>query len=344
MITLTWAFDIFAILLSVASFFLNMRQAKAFKREDDLFGKLCLISVAIAAFKIIEDTITPGLNVEELKYGSIISGYFYDVFDLGLLFIWILFVDFMIYRSEDHLRIIKPDILKILLPVTAVETFLAAAALYGTLLLDMKRTVPLMIWVIVSYYILTMIKAILLIISIKKLSDYRRWRKGPVMFRGMPFYIPIFWGFLITFILAYRIDLNPLATGIGIFLLYLSMNAERRYIDSETGFFSKEYLSLLSGTYKNKNYEGGLGILVSTDGDTKVIIDILKKSKPTELDIIRISKGEFFLVGVRKPRSVLEIFKKNMNETAKEEGINLSVKYDLYGKGENAEELFKRLV
>ncbi len=125
---------------------------------------------------------------------------------------------------------------------------------------------------------------------------------------------------------------------------HLSMRMERKYIDSETGFFSPEYLSLLSGTYKNKNYEGGLGILISTEDDTTVIIDILKKSKPTELDIIRISKGTFFLVGDKKPRSVLEIFKQNLNETAKEEGINLSVKYDLRGKGENAEELLERLV
>ncbi len=343
MTILTWVFDILAILLSVAAFCLNRKEAKAFKREDDLFGKLCLISVGLAFFKIIEDSITPGLNIEGLKYGAIISGYFYDIFDLGLLFIWILFVDFMIYRSEDHLRIIRPAIFKKLLIITAAETALAVVALYGTGLADNKRNIILSIWVIASYYLLTIIKVILLIISIRDLSDFRKRRKGPVTFRGMPFYIPIFWGWLISLILVYRIDLNPLATGIGLILLYLSLRKERKYIDSETGFFSAEYLTLLAGVDKKRNYEGGFGILADTDDEANIAINILKRSKPEGVDVIRVSKGTFFLVGERRSKNVLEILRRNLDEAAKEAGINLSVSYDLRDEGEDAKALFNRL-
>lgn len=343
MTIMIWVFDIFAVLLSIASFFLDRRETKAFQREDDLFGKLCLISVAIAVFRIIEDIITPGLNVEELKYGSIIVGYFYNVFDLGLLFIWILFVDFMIYRSEDHLRVIKPGYIKILIGITVIETIIGAFALYAIRLSEIRRSLPLEIWVKVSFYALTFVKIVLLVISLKNLSDYRKVRKGPLMFRGMPFYTPIFWGWLITLILDYRIDLNPLATGLGVFLLYLSLRKERKYIDSETGFFSAEYLTLLSGADKNRNYENGIGIVVNANDDTKAAINILKRAKPDGLDIIRISKETFFLVGEKKSKFVIEAFTQNLNETAKEDGINLSVDYGMREDGESAEALLERL-
>ncbi|MCR5452856.1 MAG: hypothetical protein K6F00_09535 [Lachnospiraceae bacterium] len=347
MIIITWAFDMIAILLSVGAFILNIRDAKPYKTIDDLFGRLCMISIVISVLKIVEDTISPGMNVESLSYSSLIIGYLYDMFDVVLLFVWILFVDFMIYRSEDHLRIIRPGNIKLLTVISVMETVLFIMALHGLTVSDTssgaKANMIIKIWVVVSYYVLKLIETVMLVKTIIALMRYRNRRKGPVMFRGMPFYLPVLFGWSITFVFNYEIDLNPLGTGLGIFLLYLSMREERRFVDSDTGFFSKAYLTLLSDDDKKRNYKGGLGMLLNTDDDSRVVIEILKNARPEEIDIIRISKGTFFLVGEWKSKTVIEFFRQNIEETAVEEGIAVSVKYGFRGEGESAEKFLTRI-
>ncbi|MCR5627707.1 MAG: hypothetical protein K6F99_10335 [Lachnospiraceae bacterium] len=347
MTTITWVLDIVAILLIITALFLNKKDVKAYKKEDELFGLLCLASVGIAVVKLIEDTLNPGLDLTSVGYSSVICEYFYDLIELVLLLIWILFVDYMIYRSKDHLRIIRPGIIKILVLIAAVETVIMVIALC---FIGMKgaeagtdNNLAVFIWVVISYYVLKLVEAGLLVRALLALSRYRKRRKGPVMFRGMPFYIPVFLGWLLTIIISYRIDLNPIATGLGLILLYISMKQERRYIDSETGYFTTDYLKLLSGGDKKRGYESGLGMLISADKNYRSVIDILKHARPENVDIIRVSKDSFFMVGERKPKSVIEFFGKNLSETAAEEGINLTVKFDLRGEGESAEALLERL-
>ncbi len=342
MIILTWVFDLLAILLSVGALFLNRRDVKAFQRDEDLFNRICVISVVITIFKLVEDTITPGLDIASFGVSSLIISFVYDIFDLALLYVWILFVDYMICRSEDHLRIVKIRISGLLGMVAVIETILMGVAFWAVSCPKgsswVKSYLPLVIWIYLSYYLLRLIEGVLLFISVNSLSLYRGRRKGSVLFRGIPFYIPIFFGWLITILVDYRVDLNPFATGLGVFMLYFSMRKERRFIDSKTGFFSVEYLTVLPREKKSK-----LGILVHTDDDVQVLVDILKRVKPEEIDIVYVSEGTFFLTGERKPGFIIEIFRENLLEIAEEEGIHLTMNYDNCTEEESAQELMERL-
>ncbi len=348
MIMMTWTLDVLAIFLSLAAFFLDRNDVKDYKREDDLYKKICLLSVTLSVIKIAEDTITPGLDVESLGYESLIFGYFYDILDVILLLFWILFVDYIVYRSEDHLRCLKPYVIRILAAISAIETFLLLAAMFGSFVsdsaFDRMQYWAIAIWMVASYYVLKIVETVLLVISLTILVRYRKRRKGPVMFRGMTFYIPVFLGWVITIILNYEIDLNPIATGIGVFMLYFSMRYERRFIDSETGFFSREYLAILSEKGQKQKNEEGIGILVKSADSTNTFASVLRSIKPEEIDIIRVSKEAFFLVGEKKPNSTMEIFRQNLYENAEENGINMSVKYDFRRVGESPEELLERII
>ncbi len=348
MIWLTWVLDLLAVLLSVVAGVLNKRDVKAYQHEDVLFGRICLISVMVSIIKLVEDTIAPGNEMDSLGYVSIVFDYLFDILDIVMLFYWILFVDFMIYRSMDHLRVLMPGIIKILTVITFVETTLTVEALYTRYMIEASLTegdglLPLIIWMVLTYYVLKGVLLILLLYSIKELVAYRKRRIGPLMFRGIPFYIPVAFGCIITIVLNYRIDLNPVAGGIGVFLLFFSMRAERRYVDGETGFFTTEYLTLLSRVDEKRRYGGGLGILITVDDGTDAFIDILKRARPREVDVIRASEDVFFLVGERKSKSVVEFFLNNLKEVAEEEGVHLTVRYGLRGEMEDAGTLFERL-
>ncbi len=347
MIWLAWTLDILAVLLSVGAFVLNKREQKAYRREEELFDSLCILSIIIGAFQLIERSTTHGAPLESLGYVALIVIFFYDIFDIVLLFVWILFVDFMIYRSEDHIRYLKPGIIKIIGGITVVEMILTVIALCTVYLVDesanIDRYPSIMIWTIVSYYLIKLVEIVLLFVSIIALARFRRRRKGPMTFRGMPFYIPVFFGCVLTIAFHYAIDLNAIGIGLGVFLLYFSMRDERRYIDYETGFFSMEYLVFLSRVEKKRSYDGGIGMLIMADEALPMLIEILKRAQPEGIDIVRAANGTFFLVGERKSKMLLELFLQNVRETAAEEGIELKTAYGIRDNGESAEELFTRL-
>ena len=339
-IMIAWIVNGLAVLLSWAALLLNKRSVPAEQHEDGMFARMCLLTIVAACVKILRKSIYPVTDIEQFDLGLIAIVFIEDMLFLGLLMQWALFVDYMLTKSMDRQRLLLPRVYAALGVVAAAEGIMGGIALYLVFRHDLESTVFLTLWTIVSYFAVQMLELIFLIFSVRKMAVFRKRRKGPILFRGMPFVIPVFIGGVLSLLLVKYVNFTILCIGIGLFLLYLSMKEERHYVHQETGCFTGDYLEILK-TGK-RSYAGGLGILVTGAGD-EGIAKILRYDCPEGMDVIRLESGKYYVAGERADEQAVAYILKNLEEDAKAEGLSLLIRHDLCREGESIGELAARL-
>ena len=246
---------------------------------------------------------------------------------------WMVFVDYSLYRSEDHIkRRYKHAVLPILviMGAEAVQDFLAFVV-GGT---DAS---------IISMDILQIIKLIVelgyIIKAVQLVKAYERESREPRFLSLSVFIIPFILGSLFRFY-------DAAFMALGVILTYGAVRKRDRFLDHETGFYNREFLEY-RGQYRDKmDFTGGNGILIDAKGNGKAMAELLKELKPADINVFSLGEDRFLLITEALRDSAAKMAMMTIKEAA--EGLDPpftpGIKSVKRGNDESAETFADRLL
>ena len=231
-----------------------------------------------------------------------------ELFYMLTIMQWMVFVDYCLYRSRDHIR---RRYKHAVIPILIVE---AADAIQSFTAYGMNGAMDTMlVFIGVLYYCRFFVELLYIITAVRLVTIHEKESREPAFLRLDAFIIPFVLG---CFFRYYSVPLMVL----GIILTYLAVIKRDRYLDPETGFFNRDYLDFLGRYRDRKKYDGGNGILIEAPGHREEMAALLNELKPADSDVFILDNDRFLL----------------LSESLKDSAVKMAV-VTITGETENSE-------
>ncbi len=324
-----------AIAFMIGLLVLSVHLRERFRVESRMFFGLCLNVIIMSVFGALAAI----LRYREFAGVKILSKLSYTGSELALLFLlvqWFVFVNYIIYRSKDHLR---RNAGKLLIPL-GVMGLVFIVNIFTDILFGIDENN--MIEHRLGSIIITIIEFLYVLSTVILLTRYRRTSKSPVFIRIRPFIIPFTIGAVVSTFTGYAA--HSMGIAVGLVLLHFSMINGYCYIDEETGCYNKAYLKYLDSYTKKNNFEGGTMILFKTANNYKGLADIILEAKPVDSDVVAMGNGELLFLSDTQRKSSIHMFIELIKDEAKEKGIEVTTSFGVRKLDETSEDFFNRVV
>lgn len=246
------------------------------------------------------------------------------------LYMWIGFLAFRLYHDKGYM---ERKFWKDIMPLLVAGVLMIAAILL--LLFTDKATII----VLVTLFLFCLVRLYYFGISLWLLFEYRSQNGKLRFFNVWAFFIPVFAGWIIE-------DLSYLYTraigcAIGVILLYISIAAEREYIDKPSGLFNRKYIDYLKDLVSKNEFAPRSALIfdIKEGTDIKSFCKGLKQALPEECEPIRSSDNRVVVLTKVKERGPLAMVLVDIHDALGAEGSSILIK-----KGETSEEFMERVL
>ncbi|MCR5746113.1 MAG: hypothetical protein K6G03_00210 [Lachnospiraceae bacterium] len=327
---------VFLILAFIAMLVFVFRNPDIFKqrrREDRFMFVECIlvfILLLLNMLSVISDFIYEGW----LDIFSYIEPSVEEILFLIALVQWLVFVDYSLYRSEDHIkRRYKNAIIPVIL-VLIVDIIQS----YYISIRGIENEREYLVMVILHFFKMAValwyiLNAVYLVVKHRKETREPRFLKIEV--------------FIIPYVLSalFRWYDAALLT-LGIILTFVLILRRDTYLDKETGFYNRKYLDYRGKYRDRKHYKGGNGILIYAKGHGKEMAEVLKDVSPSDSQIFTLGKDYFLLISEALRSSAVNMAVKTITEAAQTSGeaFTPEIITAKRGKDESASEFAARLL
>ncbi len=274
-----------------------------------LFYLMCFMIMGIAVFNGISLGIgyQEGPMLYEIQFLSIT---FLEIFTLILAFLWILYVDFKLYASRDHLiRKYWPFVIPVLAyAVLLIVNFIVGVG-FGSREEHLFLAVPL-------YFSMVIFEIVLFLYPIFLMHKYKKDTGKKPFFSIFPVLIPVFVGYASTFFTDYAPA--ALAMAMGITFMYFSMISEWRFVDETSGFFNRFYLEYLIDSDRSKAKQFNGAIHFHAGNFTGDLPGVLRQELPKDSLILFMEKGNYLFLSEEGSKMILEQLAFLVEETIEE--------------------------
>ena len=260
----------------------------------------------------------------------------YELMIPCILFYWLLFLDYMIYGSKDHLyrKYTMPFV-----PIVVCSVILVINA-FTHIVFDFDEN--LTFEPKAFFWMLIVLEYAYIINSIVLLFRYYARIKGPKFIRIFPFLIPFVAGSFVTRMSPYEV--RSLGIAVGLVLLHFSFMNERCFKDEETGFYNKAFLGYLANFSQEHGSEGGCAILFDGAEKGSDLAAVLRDEIPDNSAVVNMGHGRYLVISTAQSREAIKLFITAVEEAASEENIEISSDYVVVRSGESAEGKIKKLL
>ena len=197
---------------------------------------------------------------------------------------WVIFVDYSLFHSPDH---VKRRYTHAVLPVCIVMSadLFQSFLYYGT---DGDRNIIMRIGDVLQ--VCKMAVALYFIITaVRLVTVHGREFREPKFIRLSAFIVPFILGCLFRFFASSFMAL-------GIILTYGAVKRRDRFLDRDTLFYSRDFLSYVSKYRDYKEYAGGCGILIRAAGHGQDMAGVLRESIPADINVYALGNDSFLLL------------------------------------------------
>ncbi len=242
-----------------------------------------------------------------------------------ILYFWLLFVDYMLYGSRDHLiRHYRVHFI----PVVICAVLLIINPFTGILYtiddtMRCSRTIVYDLMLVVEY--------MYVVISMLVVLKYRRENGRLKFFKPEPMLLPMFTAIVIS-------ELTPqsfiaLGFALGFLNMYLYMKRFEKYVDKETGFLNPAYLEYIKKLEEKKVRVRDVMIRITGRGDISAMPEILRQELPGDAEVLHMGDGKYLMFAVGKNRGFANLLKSILPEAVEEyreeKGKELSISIDV---------------
>ncbi len=291
-----------ALMLSFGLFILSKVSVKDIGEKGKKFRSILLFNICLALSELACYSARHHVfGVLDRTIGQT-TGTLVEIFLMIIIWQWLIYVDYCLYHSMDHIRF-RYKYLAIPIYVTTgifVLNFFTGIVFYYDENVVSHLT-PL-------YYVLTAVKYLYVVGTFVLLAIHKK-RNGTLHFVDVwAFAAPTLVASVLTMILPY--SLMGIGIAIACVMVYFSELNERCYQDSETGFYNRPYLDHLINQYKEGAFTFSSGIVMCLDNDDEkdfaTLADILKKELPEECETVRLDKERFLSLTKASKKSSLK--------------------------------------
>ena len=236
--TSSWLLDIAAI-AGVTAFILLNPELREHKRTDDrlLFFE-CVLVICMNLLDVLLIPLT-GSSQAWTGYAFVVSLTVIELLCLMIILQWLVFVDYSLYRSIDHIR---RRYTHAVIPVVVlfILDLIQNVVLFG------QKDAPEIMHVLARmiYFGERTVEMCYIVMAILLVKKHSRERREPRFIRLEAFIIPFVLGMLFRFYDGALISL-------GIILTYGAVVRRDRFLNSDTGFYNRDFLDHY-GAYRDK--------------------------------------------------------------------------------------------
>ncbi len=323
--------DMMAFMISVGLLSIG-RTRKSDDWELKLFRLMCLTNIGITICSIVSFSMYG--YTEEWRRTSVLLSRTLTYFLMQvILFEWLLYVDYRLHGSRDHLtRNYKPFFIPMLLSGLCLLVNCFTGFVF-TVNPDMHISVtPVfrLIQVVGYFYFLY---------SIFVIVSYRAKGNRTDYFHMHTMVIPVIAGEILNTLTKYHI--SPISLSIGLVFLYCSMIEKWRF-DDETGtFMNRQYLDYIGRLLSEGKREYRSIMIFSARENPDALAKILEEEKPRYAEMIRVNDKKFVLCMEEDRIAALRMLSDMVSESAEEFDeaqksgkIGLQVEFQVCGNNE----------
>ncbi len=273
-----------------------------------------------------------------IGYFVILVGITFEVLTLIIIIEWNKFVDYVIYKSQDHVkRKLKRAIL--MTALISIPFFIYYFFFDDTsTMMAILQGLLLLIYFMEVFYVGN---AIWIVLKASKR------RKPPTKLRLDAFIIPLILGYIsATGLVPVDYDLRFVFLSIGILLTWRRVEKRYEYMDPITGLYNRQYLMAMNEYMEKKGYPNGIGIYFGAPGSNGKLVDILDQIKPEDAEIFSIGEDEYLMMAGSQSESAIKWVIKSLRVGVEDLGnpYQVNAGYTLRGDDETYEAFTKRLL
>ncbi len=330
-----------AIALILGLMFISVHLRKRKRIRDKLFYAMC-INVLVMSVFLSFNVLLRYRTFTGARELILISSTISEFSLIFILFQWLIFVDYLIYESWDHVA----RHFKVMFVPVMCEGVLYFVNLFTTLVFRtgiifnvnedlIYRRCPL-------FWSVKVIESAYFIATIVMIVKYRKNSKTPVFIKLSPMIIPFAVGSAVSVFSDY--SAHSLGLAVGLVLLHFSFMNGYCYVDERLGCYNKAYLEFINRYTKEKSLSGGTGIVFSSVDKEKEFADILLDDKPKNADVIYVGKGKFLMISETQRKSSIHMLLDLIEEAAEEKGVKYSADFAVRKLDESPDEFVGRLL
>ena len=329
--------------LLVAGLIFRKEKSREMKRILQIAVFAGLISAETLFFEYFNSTLSVALQSHSAGLCAFVVAILLCVkefFTLLIILFWNLYVDFCLYKSDDHVR--KKMRWSLILVCVVSGTF---TLIYVPLcILSPASQLPVVIWnlfiaISLSIQLFYVINAIWIVWSARKR------RQPPTFLRLDLFLIPIAVGYALSLIPEFP-DIRNLSYAIAVLLTWITLRMRGRYVDPTTGFYNQTFLRSMNEYMEKRGFPNGVGVLFKVPEHGEKLIPILDGLKPSDAEIFFLGENACLLMSGPQKESVLRLLIKTVKlKTAQEDKtLTISTAFAIREKEESMEDFTRRLL
>ena len=287
----SFATDMIAVILMICQLFRTNKLSKEKGKIKQYFCRFSWLVIIMSVFHLLKsyaDAVQGVVTLQDLGrlseveaevwYLTQIGATFIDIF-LGsvFLYLWISFLCLYLFNDRDYIK--RKFWLNFTpLIISAVVSFIslpmAAMSKWGLLFF---------VAVIIVAFI---VRIFYLLISLGLLRGYKKHNGYLRFFNPWVFFIPVALSWILQDIFEWGV--GALGTAVGVFLLFISIAAEERYMDPATKFYNMDFTGYLKKLSKADKYAPCSAMTFTLDSPEKMgeFSKILKEQLPTDCEPI----------------------------------------------------------
>jgi hypothetical protein len=258
-----------------------------------------------------------------------------------LVLLWLLFVDYSIYRSEGHIRKHYPPYIS----VTGIVVAAYALALFILLFFFSGQSSwgagLLLLCAAVAMYV---VQCVFAVKAYRIAAAYEKDRNPPLFLRLYVFVLPVVAGSILgNFVF---IGFQSLGFAIGLLLTLYIHGKRNRYLDPDTGFYNRDFLQVMQDYLEEKGYLKGTGVVFSAPGRASNLAKAAEKMHADNSELFLLPGGEVLLTSGEQDEDALNLIIRVIREYAANTDPPYEVKAEsaIRHDGESAEEFTTRLL
>ena len=252
------------------------------------------------------------------------------------LFHWLVLVDYLMFRSRDHLLRRGKGMLVCLVLIVILMIVNIFTGWFITF--DEDNT-----YVVKPLYLAIALMEILYLLTPAVILLWAKMnKKQPNFIKILPFLSAFLAGSVATLCTPYAV--RGLGIAVGMVLIHFSLMNLRCYMNEEFNCYNRAYVDYLVSFADDNNLESGTQILFETEGDEAKLAQILNDEKPDNSALIRLAPGRYIVIVGAQMKSAGRLLIANVNEVCEEEGLEVDTDISTRKKDESAETFMNRFL
>ncbi len=313
-----------------------------------IFLMMCSLAIFEGAVNVINDVVYFIIDIMNLYTESIFlqalqsaALFFSESVSVLLTLLWMIFVDFCVYKSRDHIRKRYPTYYVI----AGAAILFSGLSMYFTIASFPKPNLQTVLLMLAStFVVLPVIQLIFAITAYRIAALYKMERRPPLFLRLSVFIIPVVAGCVSGTLIHPCFRSLGFAAGL---LLTLRVQGNRsRYIDQDTGFYTRDFLRVMYDHLEKKGYLNGVGIIFSAPERSSLLIKAVSHLDYDNSEIFLLEGGKVLYTTGEQKKETMELIIRYVKNCISGEDPSAEINAEIIerGKDESAGSFTERIL